>query len=207
MARRDEIDSKENAIDNRHDLPVYHRVQSLLTTLNNHLEKFDHTRKVSFRAITPIVFQFDKTLAPILGRLLMKTIENKEELEDLFKTLQENLPEKYFEFVLTQLASVIKDNNACAFIHQLDTNEKLQFARWFIKEKNRGLAMFELLKDTVFNQTDADRQQCQELLQQLRQCDNLYIRQQAMEYTVEWKEEGDEDSGDNNESSDEAMED
>ncbi|CAF1535427.1 unnamed protein product, partial [Adineta ricciae] len=30
MARRDEIDSKENAIDNRHDLPVYHRVQSLL---------------------------------------------------------------------------------------------------------------------------------------------------------------------------------
>ncbi|UJR24725.1 hypothetical protein I4U23_006099 [Adineta vaga] len=196
MLCRDEIDSKENAIDNQHDLPVYHRIQRLLTLLNSYMDKIDKQKKASLRSITSIVFQFDKTLAPILGTLLVKITENKEELEDVFKILQDNLPEKYFEQVLTHLANVINDKNSCDFIQHLDLDGKLQLARWFIEEKHRSLVMFTFLKDSVFNQKGVDREQCQKLLRQLRQSDNLYLRQEAMEYTVPWNENEDNEEDD-----------
>ena len=50
MSRREEIDSKENAIDNQHDLPVYHRIQRILTNLNSHINQFDNEKKLSFRS-------------------------------------------------------------------------------------------------------------------------------------------------------------
>jgi hypothetical protein len=190
MARREQVDSKENAIDNQHDLPVYHRIQRLLAILNSHINNFDNDKKLSFRSITPIILQFDKTLAPALAKILVKIAQNKEDLEDILTNFQENLSEKYFERILIQVSSLINNDDSCPFIQQLNVDEKLHLAQWFMKEKNRPLLVFDLLQIHVFKQSGVDREQCQNLLRQMRENDNLFLRQQAMEYTVPWKEDG-----------------
>ena len=190
MSRREEIDSKQNALDNQHDLPVYHRIQRLLTNINSNIDQFDNDKKIHFRSLTPIILQFEKTLTPLLGTLLIKISQNKEDLEDVFKILQENLSENYFERILTEFATLINKKDSCPFIQLLNVDEKLHLAQWFINEKHRPLFVFDLLKDHVFNQQGVDREQCQNLLRQIRQSENLFLRQQAMEYTVPWNEDG-----------------
>jgi hypothetical protein len=49
MARREEIDSRDNAVDKQHDLPVYRRVHCLLTLLDEHLDQFNQHKKLSIR--------------------------------------------------------------------------------------------------------------------------------------------------------------
>jgi hydroxymethylpyrimidine pyrophosphatase-like HAD family hydrolase len=73
------------------------------------------------------------------------------------------------------------------FIQQLNVNEKLNLAQWFIKENDQGLFVFDVLKNHVLNQSQVDREQCQNLLQQMRQSENLFLRYQALGYTVRWK--------------------
>jgi len=196
MSHREEIDSKENALDKEHDLPVYHRIQRVLTDLNSHINQFDNEKKNSFRSLTPIILQFDKTLAPQIGTLLIKISQNKEDLENVLKVLQESLTENYFEGILTQLSTLITKKDSCPFIQQLSVDEKLHLAQWFIKEKNWPLFVFDLLKNSVFNQSGVDRQICQDLIRQIRQSEDLYLRQQAMEYTVPWNEDGAVDNDD-----------
>lgn len=197
MARREEIDSKENAIDSQHDLPVYHRVESFLALLTSQVDQTDlQESNAPIRSIVASVLQFDKTLAPVAGKLLLKTARSKEELEQAFDTLQQSLPERYFDHVLSQLSSTVGDQNACPFIRQLSVDEKLQMARWFVEEKKRASVVFDLLKNSVFNDAGADRGQCQNLLRQMRQSDDLFVRQQVMGYTVPWKDEA--DNEDNN---------
>jgi len=190
MSRREEIDLKQNALDNQHDLPVYHRIQRLLTNINSNIDQFDNDKKIHFRLLTPIILQFDKTLAPLIGTLLTKISQNKEDLEDVLKILQENLSENYFERILTEFSTLINKKDSCPFIQLLNVDEKLHLAQWFINEKHRPLFVFDLLKDRVFNQQGVDREQCQNLLKQIRQSENLFLRQQAMEYTVPWNENG-----------------
>jgi hypothetical protein len=196
MSRREEIDSKENALDRQHDLPVYHRIQRLLTNLNSHINQFNNQQKIPFRSLTPIILQFDKTLAPQIGKLLIKISQNKEDLEDLLQILQENLSENYFQKIVTQLSILITNEDSCLFIQQLNVDEKLHLAQWFMKEKNRPSFVFDLLKNGVFNQSGVDRELCQDLLRQIRQSQDLYLRQKAMEYTVPWNEDGDVDGKD-----------
>jgi hypothetical protein len=190
MSCREEIDSKQNALDNQHDLPVYHRIRRLLTNINSNIDQFDNEKKIHFRLLTAIILQFDKTLAPLIGTLLIKISQNKEDLEDVFKILEENLSENYFERILTEFATLINKKDSCPFIQLLNVDEKLHLAQWFINEKHRPLFVFDLLKDHVFNQQGVDREQCQNLLKQIRQSENLFLRQQAMEYTVPWNENG-----------------
>ena len=190
MSCREEIDSKENANDNQHDLPVYHRIQRLLTDLYSNINQYNNDKQLSFHSLTQIIFQFDKTLAPTIGKILIKIAQNKEDIENLLENLQKNLPENYFEHILIELSTLISKEDSCPFIHQLHVEEKLHLAQWFIKEKNRPLFVFDLLKTNVFSQSDIDKEQCQILLKQLRQSENLFLRQQAMEYTVPWNEEG-----------------
>jgi len=197
MSRREEIDSKENALDRQHDLPVYHRIQRLLTNLNSHINQFNNQQKIPFRSLTPIILQFDKTLAPQIGKLLIKISQNKEDLEDLLQILQENLSENYFQKIVTQLSILITNEDSCLFIQQLNVDEKLHLAQWFMKEKNRPSFVFDLLKNSVFNQSGVDRELCQDLLRQIRQSQDLYLRQKAMEYTVPWNEDGAVDGNDN----------
>jgi hypothetical protein len=196
MSRREEIDSKENALDRQHDLPVYHRIQRLLTNLNSHINQLNNQQKIPFRSLTPIILQFDKTLAPQIGKLLIKISQNKEDLEDLLQILQENLSENYFQRIVTQLSILITNEDSCLFIQQLNVDEKLHLAQWFMKEKNRPSFVFDLLKNGVFNQSGVDRELCQDLLRQIRQSQDLYLRQKAMEYTVPWNEDGDVDGKD-----------
>jgi hypothetical protein len=191
MARREEIDSKENGLDNQHDLPVYHRIQCLLNNLNSNINQFNNENKIHFRTLTKIIFQFDKTLSPQIGTLLIKISQNKEDLENILKIFQENLTENYFQRILTQFATLITNKDSCPFIQQLNLDQKLQLAQWFIKEKNRPLFVFDLLKNHVFNQSGVDRQICQDLIQQFRSNEDLFLRQQAMEYTVPWNEDDD----------------
>ncbi|CAF3633173.1 unnamed protein product [Rotaria sp. Silwood1] len=187
MSRQEEIDSKENAIDNQHDLPIYHRIHRILTILINHINQFDNENKNSFRSLALIILQFDKTFALIIGTLLIKIAQNRDDIESMLILLQETLSENYFENILIRLATVISNKYSCSFIQQLNVSEKLDLARWFIKEKDQGLFVFDLLKNHVFNQSGVDREQCQNLLRQIRQSENLYLRQRALAYTVRWK--------------------
>ena len=188
MSRREEIDSRENAIDHRHDLPVYHRVQNLLKILNSHLNQFDNEKKMSFRPLTTLFLQFDKTLTPLIGKLLLKIAQNKEDLENGLKILQENLSENYFERILTQLSSSLNNADSCPFIQILNLDEKLHLALWFIKQKNRELLVLDLILKHVFNQSGVNRELSQNLLRQLRQSENLLVKEQTMIYTVPWKD-------------------
>jgi hypothetical protein len=145
---------------------------------------------MSFHSLTPIILQFDKTLAPLIGTLLIKIAQNKEDLENVLQTLQKDLPQNYFQTVLTQFSTLINKNDSCPFIQQLDVEQKLRLAEWFIKEKDRPLFVFDFLKENVFNQSGIDQERCQNLLRQIRQNQDLFLRQKAMEYTVPWKEDG-----------------
>jgi hypothetical protein len=90
MSRREEIDSKENAIDKQHDLPVYHRLHRILTILISHIDHFHNTEKLSFRSLAPIVLQFEKTLAPLIGTLLIKIAQNRDDLQSMLMLFKEN---------------------------------------------------------------------------------------------------------------------
>lgn len=198
ISYREEIDSKQNAIDEQHDLPVYHRIQNILQVLIYHINQFDDEKKVSFRLLCPIILQFDKTVAPLLGKLLIKIAQNKEDIEDALKFLEENLSENYFERVLTNLATCIDETDSCPFLQQSNIDEKLSFAQWFLKEKNRPLFVFDLLKNHIFNQSGFNQEQCRNILQELRQSKDLFLKEQAMTYNVPWKEENTNYDDDNN---------
>ncbi|CAF1145573.1 unnamed protein product [Rotaria sp. Silwood1] len=189
MLCREDVDSKQNAIDNQHDLPVYHRIETILKNLTSIMDQLDNEKKIQFRSLTPIFLQFDKTLAPLIGKLLIKIAQNKEDIEDGLKILQENLSEIYFERILTELSSFIHQDGSCHFIQHLSIDEKLNLAQWFIKEKNRPLLVFDLLTNHVFNQSAIDREQCQNLLRHLRQCENLSVKEKAMSYIVPWRDD------------------
>ncbi|CAF4099371.1 unnamed protein product [Adineta steineri] len=192
MSRREEIDvnENENGNDSQHDLPVYHRIQDVLKNLNSHVTTFDKEKKIAFRSITSIILQFDKTLAYDLSIILIGIAESKEDLEDILKNLEENLPKDYFERILTELSTFIVNNQSCCFIKELNGNEKLELAQWFIKEKKRILFVFNFLVKQVFYELNIDREECKNLLRHMRQSDNLFIRREAMNYTVPWIEDG-----------------
>ncbi|CAF4744611.1 unnamed protein product, partial [Rotaria socialis] len=78
---RAEVDSKENAIDNQHDLPVYHRIHRILTILIDRINQFDNEKKLSFRSLAPIILQFDKTFTLTIGTLLIKIAQNRDDLK------------------------------------------------------------------------------------------------------------------------------
>jgi hypothetical protein len=201
MSHTEEIDSNENAVDAQHDLPVYHRIHYILTNIISQINQFDNEYKLLFRSLTPIILQFDKTLSPLMGTLLIKIAQNKEDLEQILQILQENLSENYFQRVLTQLSTILSNRESCSFLQPLNLDEKLHFAQWFIEEKDRSLFVFDFLKTQVFNQTGVNREQSQNLLRKIRQNQNFFLRQQALEYTVPWIEDGivnndDDDSSD-----------
>ncbi|CAF0890845.1 unnamed protein product [Adineta steineri] len=190
MSRREEIDLNENGNDAQHDLPVYHRIEHVLAILNSHMTTFNKEKKITFRSITSIVLQFDKTLAYNLTIILIRIAESKEDLEDILKNLEENLPKDYFERILTELSDFITNRHSCSFIDELNANEKLELAQWFIKEKKRILFVFKFLLNLVFHELNVDREECKILLRQMRQSDNLFIRREALNYTVPWTENG-----------------
>ncbi|CAF4376538.1 unnamed protein product, partial [Adineta steineri] len=171
-------------------LPVYHRIEHVLAILNSHMTTFDKEKKITFRSITSIVLQFDKTLAYNLAIILIGIAESKEDLEDILKSLEENLPKDYFERILTELSDFITNRYSYSFIDELNANEKLELAQWFIKEKKRILFVFKFLLNLVFHELNVDREECKNLLRQMRQSDNLFIRREAMNYTVPWTEDG-----------------
>ena len=186
MSHEKEIDAQQNGLDNQHDLPVYHRIRDTLNTFKHEVDNFESEKKRQFSSLASVVLQFSKTFAPIMGELMIKTVQTKEELEQVLKVLEENLPSYYFQRIVAELAKFITNGNSCSFIAQLTVEQKLDLAEWFIQEKKRPAFIFDLLKDSVFNQSSVDKQRCQSLIQQLRQSDDLYLKQQAMEYTVSW---------------------
>ena len=187
ISQREEIDSKENATDNQHDLPVYHRIHGILTILVRHINRFDNEIQLAFRSLASIILEFDKTFAFLVGTLLVRLAQNRDDLESTLILLKANLPENYFENILIRLAALVCDDNFCPFIQRLNINEKFHLVEWFIKEKDQGIFVFNLLKMQILNQATIDRERCQYLLRQLRQSDNFFLRQQALEYTVRWK--------------------
>lgn len=148
---------------------------------------------MEFFSFIKIFLQFDKTLAPLIGKVLIKICQNKEQLEEGLKILQDNLTENYFEKILIDLSNVIIERNSCCFIQQLNLEEKLQLSQWFIQEKNRPVLVFNLLKNDIFDQYFIHKQTYINILQQLRLSENLYLKEQSMTYIVPWNEENDHD--------------
>ncbi|CAF2126601.1 unnamed protein product [Rotaria magnacalcarata] len=183
---REDIDLQENAIDCRHDLPAYRRLDTILGILINSLESFNNEKQLALRAFAPIIIQLDKTLASYAGEILMKTAQNKEDMENQIKFLQENLPENFFEDLLMDLSDLLRYESTDYFISKMDIDEKLAFAEWFINEKNRPLFVYDFLTEYVFNHKDVNRQQCQQIIRSWRQSENLRLKQKSMSYCVPW---------------------
>ncbi|CAF2145792.1 unnamed protein product [Rotaria magnacalcarata] len=183
---REDIDLQENAIDCRHDLPAYRRLDTILGILINSLESFNNEKQLALRAFAPIIIQLDKTLASYAGEILMKTAQDKEDMEHQIKFLQENLPENFFEYLLMDLSHLLTYESTDYFISKMDIDEKLAFAEWFINEKNRPLFVYNFLTEYVFNHKDVNRQQCQQIIRSWRQSENLRLKQKAMNYCVPW---------------------
>ncbi|CAF2821052.1 unnamed protein product [Rotaria sp. Silwood2] len=183
---REDIDLQENAINFRHDLPAYRRLETILGVLINSLENFNNEKQLALRALAPIIIQLDKTLASYAGEILIKTAQNKEDMENGIKFLQQNLPENFFENLLMDLSHLLRYESTDYFISKMNIDEKLAFAEWFINEKNRPLFVHNFLTEYVFNHKDVNRQQCQQIIRSWRQSENLCLKQKAMSYCVPW---------------------
>lgn len=182
LSRRDEIDSKENGIDNQHDLPVYHRIQRLLTNLSSHLQQFNQEKLQQFRLFFYRIILFDPTFSFSVGKLILKISNDKEQIEEFFAFLDTNLPKNYFRTLLPQFGCFFSQDHS---IQQLNLQEKIEFVQWFI-QKNRILFIWDFLKEQIFNQTNIDREILQNFIQQIRSTDDLFLRQESMEYIVPW---------------------
>ncbi|CAF0914505.1 unnamed protein product [Adineta steineri] len=118
MSRREDIDLNENGNgnDNRHDLPVYHRIQRILTILASHIKTFAEKKKVEFHSITPVILQFDKTLAYDLTIILIGILKKKCRRLFVFKFLlnlvfyEYNVDREECKHLLRQMR---QSNNLC----------------------------------------------------------------------------------------------
>ena len=201
MARRKEVDVAQNALDARHDLPVYHRVHRLLNLLASHIDGLRIQSEASLRAIADFALQFDITFAPIVGRILIGLAKNKEDLYAVLLHLKERLLDTYAQRVISKLGVQLgKKDRFCPFVEQLSVEEKLALVEWFVHEKQQEPFVFDLLTAKIFPHASADREQCRVLLRHLRQCHHPYVQQRALEYTVPWHTEdglvNDDDAGD-----------
>lgn len=191
MSRRSELDVNVDVLDNRNDLPIYHRIINLLELFITSINEVDSQARSCFRSFALSLLQFEITMATLTGKLLMRLAQNKEDLEEILTVFQQYLPAVYFEHVTIELASILSTNDGpCRFVQQLSVEEKFQLALWFSTEKNRSLFVFDLLKTQIFNKTSVDKQQCQVLLRQMRQSENLLLRQRALQYKVPWRKDG-----------------
>jgi len=191
MNHREELDLNENSLYDQNDLPVYRRINNLLELLVASIGEIDLQQRLCFRSFARSILQFEITMATIVGKLLMKLAQSKEDLDEILTVFQQYLPTVYFEHVIIKLASTLNaDDGSCPFIQQLSIEEKFEVALWFINERNQALFVFDLLKNEIFNKTSVDNQQCQFLLRQMRESKNLLLRQQALEYKVRWRKDG-----------------
>ena len=188
MLCREEINSKGNAIDQQHDLPVYHRIHQILININSHINEYDDDNKSICRSFILNILQFEKTFAYSIAVILFKIAQNKEDIENILTFFQNNLTPIDFQDLITELSKIISDLDSCPFIQKLNVKEKFDLAQWFIQTKNQPLLVFDLLTGHIFNQLDANREQCQNLLRQLRQNERLIVRTRAIEYVVIWGE-------------------
>lgn len=191
MSRRDEIDQNQNAIDAQHDLPVYHRVHQILTSLILHIEELRRDHVETVRQIATMTLKFDLTLASFVGQLLIGLATNKEDLYEVLTCLEKCLPNSYAERIIDQLGSQLSsDAKFSPFINHLNCDEKLALVQWFVQEKHQESFVFRLFTEKVLGDASVDREQCQNLLRQFRQSTNFYVRENALQYTVPWNEDG-----------------
>ena len=94
-------------IDNQHDLPVYQRIFHILTYLTEYLHRFNIEEQLSYRSLAQMILDFDVTYAVLVGTLLIKTAQNRDDLESMLLLLEQNLSKKYFTAVVGRLATVI----------------------------------------------------------------------------------------------------
>ncbi|CAF0893529.1 unnamed protein product [Didymodactylos carnosus] len=190
MTHRQELDDTQNAIDARHDLPVYHRVHRLLDLLGAHIDELRTQSEESLHAIADLALRFDLTFAPIVGRILIGLAKNRTELNAVLVHLQEFLGDSYAQRLISKLGVQLgKTDRFCSFVEQLSGEEKLDLVEWFVREQHQESFVFDLLTKKVFLQANADRERCQLLLRQLRQSRHLDVRQKALKYTVAWNED------------------
>lgn len=138
-----EFDSNQNAIDNQNDFPVYHRINNLLDRFIASIGEIDLQQRLCFRSFALSILQFEITMAALVGKLLMKLAQNKENLEEILTIFQQYLPAVYFEYILIKLASNLSANDGSyPFIQQLSLDGKFQIALWFINEKKINHYLF-----------------------------------------------------------------
>ena len=116
----------------------------------------------------------------------MRIVENKEELQEILSTFESQLSTSYFDRLLNIMSTSVSDESCPSFIQKLIVEDKLRLAQWFMAQNNRELFVWNWLIKGVFDQSGVDREQCRQLLIKFRQSDNLFVREQALDYTVPW---------------------
>ncbi|CAF1409925.1 unnamed protein product [Adineta steineri] len=163
----------------------------LLDLFISSIGKIDDEQRQCFRTFALSILQFEITMAPLVGKLLMKLARSRDDLEEMLTVFQSSLSPVYFEHIIINLESYLNANDgSCPYVQQLNIEEKFDFAQWCINKMNVPLFVFDLLKNQIFNKASIDKQQCQILLRQMRQSQNLLLRQKALQYNVPWKQDG-----------------
>ncbi|CAF1313648.1 unnamed protein product [Adineta steineri] len=176
---------------NQNDVHTYHRMNELLDLFISSIGKIDDEQRQCFRTFALSILQFEITMALLVGKLLMKLARSRDDLEEMLTVFQSSLSPVYFEHVIINLESYLNANDgSCPYVQQLNIEEKFDFAQWCINKMNIPLFVFDLLKNQIFNKASIDKQQCQILLRQMRQSQNLLLRQKALQYKVPWKQDG-----------------
>ena len=183
---RERIDGQANGLDAEHDLPVYHRLQTLLSTLIRHVDDMDLDKRTALRSLIPKILRFDPTLSSRMAELAMRLVPNKEELQEVLGTFESKLSASSFDRLLNTLSTLVSGDSCPCFIQTLNVDEKLRLAQWFTAQSNRELFVWDWLIKGVFDQSGVDRERCRQLLIKFRQSDNLFAREQALGYTVPW---------------------
>jgi hypothetical protein len=190
MSHREEIDGVHNAIDAKHDLPVYHRIHHLLKLVASQLHDLRANNELSLRTIANLALEFDSTFAFVAGLIRVGLTENKEELYAVLSDLRDKVDDCLCRQVICELGSrIAKEDRVCPFVEQLSAAAKLELIRWFVQVKHEESFVFDLLTDKVLNEGSIDRDQCRLVLRQIRQSTDMCLRQRALQYTVTWTEQ------------------
>jgi len=201
-----QLDVDNNAKDDYHDLPVYHRVKKLFAKLSSVIDndfKREQELVKQVKQLCLIALKSTPTLASDIGELLIKLAQTNDDFIQLIELLKINfLPNHsyYLNYVVQRLSSLIKDS----FFNddELDIQQRFDLCEKLILTDNDGynaLLIFQYFKADLMSESTIDKEKCRQLLKQFRENKNLLVKDLALECTCSWKEnerstDGDSDS-------------
>ncbi|CAF0896335.1 unnamed protein product [Didymodactylos carnosus] len=184
-----QIDRDQNALDDYHDLPVYHRIDDLISSIIADIKHYRNDDQIiqQMKQFSQDVLKYNKALAKRTGELLLNLVNSKNIKQDLiaiiefFKQYLTN--ETYRTKVLDGLSRLVED---APFIEELNIDQKLSLCQDLITSDDQSsyqtLLIFDYFTSHVLSEQSVNKDKCRELLRQVRASENMVVNEKAMSY-------------------------